>query len=891
MKNPAATIGDPPIDAAGMVGKKIGHYRIVQVIKAGGMGIVYLAEQEEPIRRKVALKVIKVGLNANDSVARFNAERQALALMDHPNVAKVLEADATPEGQPYFVMEFVQGVWLTDYCDENNLSISERLQLFIKVCRGVQHAHTRGIIHRDIKPSNILVTLEDGVPTPKVIDFGIAKATQEGLPNMKPSGTTLYGIGTPDYMSPEQVMGKRDIDTRSDVYSLGVLLHEILIGIRPFHKEEMESDVFYQYVVSKEPTAPSKRLTLMEASRQSYISAHRITSTPKLAGLLRDDLDSIVLRALKKSREERYETVSSLVADIESHLRHDPVRAVIEGYLRHDPVRAVRQTRWYIVRKFVRKERVVLSFALLVILLFIGIPTAILKGQNLRMQRDMARRATLIHDAFHAAELSAEFGRAEETLVNLKEAEKLGFNDFAELGLMRVEALTALNRPDDAEAELQKLSQMGRTKLGKRYGEVEIRQSEHELFDETTVENGLQHLREAATNDLKQEDLLFVTGLLTNSITGALKSFERALQNNPRSHAAHVHSLGMQFILGRHADLAEHVRLFSALYPDDPSGCYLEGIEFAFAGRTNDAAEALAPLRKSMNAEALDQLTQGYCKAADAAKCFDVETVIKNGGVNPKFREQMAQAGRLIASVFTNTNGMRLREPHLPSVQKGLLDGVAAVEAISDQRNTLDVTKPLQKLNESFELCPESFLPFEAAVFLQTRQPRSGSTVPIKEVQSDLFQKAADTSCFLPGIPRSARYLAAKVQLELIELHSSNEPHWRENCLHNIRLASESNPSVDECRAYFPIALELHDYDSARNILHSWQLGTPDDLVLLKRHVELEMLAGNFREAFRFIQDAKLHDPNNSWTAEFQQDVVTQLQDLLHHLTLQTNPN
>src|SRR5258707_1239938 len=221
-------------------GDRIGRYKLLQQLGEGGCGLVYMAEQEEPVRRRVALKVIKLGMDTKQVIARFEAERQALAMMDHPNIAKVLEAGATDAGRPYFVMELVRGIKITDYCDQNDLSIRQRLDLFIEVCQAIQHAHQKGIIHRDIKPSNILVTLHDGVPVPKVIDFGIAKATQGELTDKTVYTQLQEFIGTPAYMSPEQAeMSGLDIDTRADIYSLGVLLYELLTGKTPFDEKQL----------------------------------------------------------------------------------------------------------------------------------------------------------------------------------------------------------------------------------------------------------------------------------------------------------------------------------------------------------------------------------------------------------------------------------------------------------------------------------------------------------------------------------------------------------------------------------------------------------------------------------------------------------------------------
>ncbi len=334
LENPAAvppsgTIPGPtPTEKPG---DKIGRYKLLQQIGEGGCGVVYMAEQEEPVRRRVALKVIKLGMDTKSVIARFEAERQALALMDHPNIAKVLDAGATETGRPFFVMELVRGTKITDYCDQNNLSTRERLDLFIHVCQAIQHAHQKGVIHRDIKPSNILVTVNDGVPVPKVIDFGIAKATQGRLTDKTLFTAFEQFIGTPAYMSPEQaVMTSLDIDTRSDIYSLGVLLYELLTGKTPFDANELLQsglDAMRRTIREIEPPKPSTRLSTMLDAERTSVATHRQTESPKLIHLVRGDLDWIVMKCLEKDRGRRYETASSLAADIKRHLNTEPVVA------------------------------------------------------------------------------------------------------------------------------------------------------------------------------------------------------------------------------------------------------------------------------------------------------------------------------------------------------------------------------------------------------------------------------------------------------------------------------------------------------------------------------------------------------------------------------------
>ena len=312
-------------------GERIGRYKLLQQIGEGGCGVVYMAEQEEPVRRRVALKVIKLGMDTQSVVARFEAERQALAMMDHPNIAKVFDAGATEAGRPYFVMELVRGAKITDYCDENKLSMVERLALFIQVCRAVQHAHQKGIIHRDLKPSNILVTTNDGLPVPKVIDFGIAKATQGRLTDQTLFTALEQFLGTPAYMSPEQsILTSVDVDTRSDIYSLGVLLYELLTGRTPFDQKELLAAGFEELLRTlreKEPVRPSTRLSTLGVADLTTVSNHRKSEALRLIRLLRGDLDWIVMKCLEKQRARRYETANALALEVERFLADEPVLA------------------------------------------------------------------------------------------------------------------------------------------------------------------------------------------------------------------------------------------------------------------------------------------------------------------------------------------------------------------------------------------------------------------------------------------------------------------------------------------------------------------------------------------------------------------------------------
>ena len=347
-----ATGADEPTRLDEEIGTRVGRYKLLQRIGEGGCGVVYMAEQEEPVHRRVALKVIKLGMDTKSVIARFDAERQALALMDHPNIARVLDAGATEAGRPYFVMELVRGVRITEYCDQNHLDTRQRLELFIQACHAIQHAHHKGVVHRDIKPSNILVTMHDGVPVPKVIDFGIAKAIEGKLTEHTLFTAYEQLVGTPAYMSPEQAeMSGLDVDTRSDIYSLGVLLYELLTGRTPFDgKELMKSglDQMRRTLREKEPQRPSNILTTLHGTELKATAEHRHAEAPKLISLLKGDLDWIVMKALEKDRARRYETANGLAMDV-------------ERYLLNEPVVARPPSRLYRFQKLVRRNKLVFA--------------------------------------------------------------------------------------------------------------------------------------------------------------------------------------------------------------------------------------------------------------------------------------------------------------------------------------------------------------------------------------------------------------------------------------------------------------------------------------------------------------------------------------------------
>ena len=357
-------------------GGKIGRYKLLHKIGEGGMGIVYLAQQVEPVKRQVALKVIKPGMDSKRVIARFEAEQQTLAMMEHPHIASVYDAGLGPSGRPYFIMEYVKGISITEHCDKNKLTIEQRLHLFLHVCEAIQHAHQKGIIHRDLKPSNILIVIHDQQIIPKVIDFGVARAINRLLTEQ-----TLYTeqgqlIGTPEYMSPEQAdMSSQNIDTRTDIYSLGVILYELLTGVLPFEPETFRTggiDHIRKVICEAEPKTPSKRLSKTSVEDLAESARRRQTDVRTLCRKLNGDLDWITLKAMEKDPTRRYSTVDAMAADIWNYLNHQPVNAAPPAFL-------------YRVQKFVRRHRQALAaIAMLTLVIVAGLIAGLIYHRTAR---------------------------------------------------------------------------------------------------------------------------------------------------------------------------------------------------------------------------------------------------------------------------------------------------------------------------------------------------------------------------------------------------------------------------------------------------------------------------------------------------------------------------
>jgi serine/threonine protein kinase len=495
-------------------GDRIGRYKLLEPLGEGGCGVVFLAEQQEPVRRRVALKVIKPGMDTRQVVARFEAERQALALMDHPNIAKVLDGGATETGRPYFVMELVKGIKITDYCDQNNLSPAQRLELFIQVCRAVGHAHQQGIIHRDIKPSNVLIALQNAVAAAKVIDFGIAKATTGQLLTDNTLFTALEQfLGTPAYMSPEQAElspdRSADIDVRSDVYSLGVLLYELLTGRTPFDTKELVASGLHgmrRTIQEREPDRPSTCLGRMVAADLATTARQRQSEPPQLIHLLRGDLDWIVMKALEKDRTRRYATAEDLASDVERHLSEQAVVA-------RPP------SPWYRLNKWVRHHRRALrplAAVVGVVLFFLGVC-----GYLLIRQQAAQRRIDAVRVAGKSYPLEARLKQLNNLAAESRQAGRfaeaeLQFRDVLALQqrLRAKPGLELANTLDGLAGVLQTEGEHAKAELAYRE-ELAVLQG-MSTRDPSRIAGTLSNLVEVVRQQGKAEEVRRLVGSVTN---------------------------------------------------------------------------------------------------------------------------------------------------------------------------------------------------------------------------------------------------------------------------------------------------------------------------------------------------------------------------------------
>ncbi|MBI1913560.1 MAG: tetratricopeptide repeat protein [Planctomycetes bacterium] len=672
--SPVATVAEPLTERPGTV---IGPYKLLEQIGEGGMGLVFVAEQQQPIRRKVALKVIKPGMDSSQVIARFEAERQALALMDHPNIAHVFDGGETASSRPFFVMELVKGVPLTDFCDQNRLPVRERLGLFISVCQAVQHAHQKGIIHRDLKPSNVLVTLHDTVPVVKVIDFGIAKATGQQLTDKTLNTGFAQMVGTPLYMSPEQAgLSGLDVDTRSDIYSLGVLLYELLTGTTPFDKDRFKDagyDELRRIIREEEPPKPSTRIsTLGQAA--GTVSTQRQSDPKRLGQLFRGELDWIVMKALEKDRNRRYETATAFAADVQRYLNDEAVQAC--------PPSAA-----YRLRKFVRRNKGPVLAASLVLLAvlggIIGSTIGLIRAERAR-QREEAQRIE--------AQAQAELARKNEKTANEREALAIAVLDFID------KKIFAAARPEGEEGGL------GHDVMLRKAVEAAMPFVEKSFKDEPLIEARLRMT-------------LGISFTYLGEAKSAAEQFERArtlftkhLGPDHPNTVASMNNLGRSYdLLGRHAEALklheQTLALWKAKLGPDDRETLSSMVNLA------NSYEGLGRHPEALNLRQ-EVLASSKCK-------FGID--------HPETLRNMNNLANSYEAVGRNADALKLREETLALRKAKLgpdhpdtlwsMNGLAWLLATSPDAKFRDPKRALELAKKAVELAPNSSLPKDGAIW------------------------------------------------------------------------------------------------------------------------------------------------------------------------------
>lgn len=574
LKVPTDLLSEPADTLHEDAGDAIGRYKLLEKIGEGGMAVVYMAEQERPVRRRVALKVIKLGMDTKSVVARFEAERQALAMMDHPNIAKVFDAGSTEAGRPYFVMELVRGVSITAYCDQERLRPRERLELFVKVCSAVQHAHQRGIIHRDLKPSNVMVTMHDDEAVPKIIDFGIAKATNQRLTEKTLFTRYAQIIGTPAYMSPEQAqMSDLDIDTRSDIYSLGVLLYELLTGIAPFAEEELRRAGYAEMqriICEEEPVKPSTKLSTL-GETLTEVAKQRCSTPESLRKTIRGDLDWIVMKSLEKNRTRRYETASAFKRDI-------------RRYLKSEPVEARKPSAGYRLQKCLYRHRV-RTLVILLAVVFIGAMTTLLARAYRDRQHRAKDRATRILSQSRTSYAKGDRKTALEQVESILQSRHVG----PDARLLKASILADTSRGEEAREMLDSLLQEEPAIAGAAHGLLARILRENWVGSTEELEEIESHHRHAKSLLPETAEAYFLRATIALTVKDKLNLLTQALWIDGSHYASHRLRAYIYHASGKYDEMEDDAIAMSAILPQDPLGYSLQAMALGEKGHYAEA--------------------------------------------------------------------------------------------------------------------------------------------------------------------------------------------------------------------------------------------------------------------------------------------------------------
>ena len=850
-----------------------GDYVLEREIGHGGMGVVYQARQLS-LNRTVAVKLLLLGRYASaESIERLRREAQSAAALQHPNIVAIHEV-GEHDGQHFIAMEFVEGRNLAEILGDGPLPPKRAAEYACAIARAIHHAHQKGVLHRDLKPSNVLIDQEDKV---RLTDFGLAKKL-DGSGDLTNTGQL---VGTPNYLSPEAAAGgAAEVGPASDIYGIGALLYELLTGLPPFQANSLQETLLR--IRDSEPIRP------------------RVLNSD-----VPHDLETICLQCLAKEPKRRYASAALLAEDLQAFLEGRPVQARRPGL-------------FLIFQKWAQRNiaAVLVGSAILVIgsSVFFGI----------KSERAVARQ----NSALHNAEQAARNGDWSLALHHLRSPNLDDYADTIDSGLRIVEALTALSQPDRARAEIEKLHR--RSDLGRYRGRVLLRLAEHELFAEATFKSGLDHVAEASAAGLDQADEAFAQGLLAESTPEALASFERALGFNPFHHAAHRHNLGLQLLLGRHEQLVPHLKVFRALFPNDPSPGVIEAVRLALDGRLAEAKQVLASLQSlsenvgqasslPVHGASLPRVSDGRMKPqladkmstphfqkgsqdvfneeawkilrsnldiiAEAPKIFDLEGLLKRDEPqSPKPAAFILKA----ASLFLNSgqtsgssDSSNLRFPRLPSINNGIQAGVQSLAELM-MPSSSNSQSAVENIKLACQKHPDGLLPLAAGLLLEPRRPDRPDELPqFLRGQTDLFQMAAQLPSLIPNTQRLARFMAALGQVELGLRLEPPEPKERQAALHNLEwFRGLTNVTTVEYKACFDLAFELQAFDLAREFLSRWEPLQPREPVVTRSRIVLELASGAYGNALPLIDSLLAKDPENRWALAKRQEAIRKIEDL-----------
>lgn len=856
-----------------------GKYDVIESLGKGGQGWVVKVWDRE-LRRFLAMKRVHAhGATPEEEAAldRFVAEAQIASQLQHPGVLPIFDLGVDPDGRLYFTTEWLpdttlEGVW-REVASGNGAvwTLEGAVRLLVRVCEIVGHAHSRGVIHRDLKPSNVMVGAFGDV---RVIDWGSAHAgSGHGMAGGGAGGGVATGVETDRAEAGRSVGGSPWSTRRSgqpvttlftppevlsgtagrpgatvDVYSVGVMLYHLLTGRPPYSDAEgrLPDEAELRRRIVAGPPEPVRRLC---------------------RGVSRD-LSAICERAMHPDPGRRYVSMEGMAEDLRAALEWRPVQARRPGPL-------------LVLHRWARRHAgQVLLAGLVVVVGTAGFAV----NRGLAVQRDVARRMAVANDALGRAEMASRTGRWEEALEGWAAAEAAGYRDAVRLGLRRAEAWTVLSQPDRAEAELRRL--MRRTDPGERRGEVLLRVGEFELFSPGTHEQGVARVREALSIGLTGADLEFALGLLAETTPAALAHFRRVLELNPFHHGAHRHSLGLEHLLGQHEALAGHLRVFKALFPQDPTATYLEASELALFGRLAEGEALLGSVSNAVPAELLPGLRQGLRLLEMAARHYSPEARLGGDLTDPAAFEQLLESIAGMLAVRRDPGRRHalsdFRVPALPSLRLGMHRAYEAVQALLLPLWG-DVEGSVATVRESWRHHPEALLPMFAGNALDGRHPREGSrSLALLRMQAGLFELAADSASVLPGLNRLARYRAAVAYLEIAEREGGDGGPAGEACRTHLGTALRA-PEVSgiEGRAWFGMALALGEHDLAASALRHWEGAHPEDPAVEQARIRLDLATGAWSRALRGLDRWLIRHPEDSWATAQRGAAVLRLRELI----------